>query len=779
MVVYGGDNQVVKHWLQSRKAGIRAGRILVRVVNMVEIRHGCVILAGWWRTYHNVDSDYLTRCNDEEYEEFCRKRDFEAVEVRGPILEALKDTEKFGPCFLSWGQDEDRAGLQRLKEKRMLRQLQKELEVPWQAIYVCEWAAEGREVKDFEVARSLGAIDRPSSGGPALGCATLGVDRQGIHLRRALDFFKKEGAWVGIVEGPRQVAWSAAEEWCARQGWHLVMEEFVTTEFGEALARRRQCLIISRWAIPEGWKQALVRVGVPVPMATILRKKEWNDACWIRPERLEVGGGGPQQPLLPQVVGHVWWEKDAERMNLHGTSGPGRWPLLQAPGGPLQEAVVFDRRGPPGAVRRLTMEELWRLKGRTLQQLKEKKAISEDEERWAKEGARATGVHTAASLLSVGGFLVVHHMEEQAKKAGMGRDDEGAEALAQLLQWLRRWRKKDYERAGEDRYAGGQVWRWAEAWWQEQLEESSDEERYAGGRRKKTQEVLEAVAAKTVSLGREVAPFCGEVRERIDEWLEDHMSGDKATATEKAYGSMWQKWKAWCGRQGWPSPYLNHKEDSLENENKILGFMGYLGWLGSSSATLKQALFAIKDAHKKGGAGDPTSGMHRLWILTNAMDRQAVRRPRRLGVTPGMLVWIGKKMIEPLEAERTTPAWADCVVVVAALTTAWFFMLRAREFSDSGGVDEESVVRGCDLKFSKEGELAPGGGADEVTLQFRKTKADQLAFGESKTLKATGKRFLCPVEALETGCEVHGRKGSALQVEKESDLCFGGRQERC
>ena len=227
VVVYGGDNQVVKHWLQSRKAGIRAGRILVRVVNMVEIRYGCVILAGWWRTYHNVDSDYLTRCSDNEYEEFCRKRGFEAVEVKGPIEEALKDTEKFGPCFLSWGQDEDRAGLQRLKEKRMLRQLQKELEVLWEAIYVCEWAAEGREVKDFE------------------------------------------------------------------------------------------------------------EVGVPVPMATVLRKKDWNDRCWIRPERLEVGGGGPQQPLLPQVVGHIWWEKNAERKNLHGTSGPGRWPMLQAPGGPL------------------------------------------------------------------------------------------------------------------------------------------------------------------------------------------------------------------------------------------------------------------------------------------------------------------------------------------------------------------------------------------------------------------------------------------------------------
>ena len=38
--------------------------------------------------------------------------------------------------------------------------------------------------------------------------------------------------------------------------------------------------------------------------------------------------------------------------------------------------------------------------------------------------------------------------------------------------------------------------------------------------------------------------------------------------------------------------------------------------------------------------------------------------------------------------------------------------------------------------------------ANEVTMQFRKTKTDQLAFGENKTLKATGEKHLCPVEAL-------------------------------
>lgn len=39
------------------------------------------------------------------------------------------------------------------------------------------------------------------------------------------------------------------------------------------------------------------------------------------------------------------------------------------------------------------------------------------------------------------------------------------------------------------------------------------------------------------------------------------------------------------------------------------------------------------------------------------------------------------------------------------------------------------------------------GQATEVTLYFRKTKNDQLAFGDSKTLQATGQEYLCPVQA--------------------------------
>jgi len=47
IVVYGGDNKVVYHWINGRKSNVRAGRLLVRVLNMVEMRYRCRILGGW------------------------------------------------------------------------------------------------------------------------------------------------------------------------------------------------------------------------------------------------------------------------------------------------------------------------------------------------------------------------------------------------------------------------------------------------------------------------------------------------------------------------------------------------------------------------------------------------------------------------------------------------------------------------------------------------------------------------------------------------------------
>ena len=200
----------------------------------------------------------------------------------------------------------------------------------------------------------------------------------------------------------------------------------------------------------------------------------------------------------------------------------------------------------------------------------------------------------------------------------------------------------------------------------------------------------------------------------------------------------------WTARMG---VYLHPKEDKIEKENKILAFLGYLGWLSFSSASLKQAVFALKDAHKRAGAGDPTEGLFRLWVLMNGLDRRAARKPRRLGVTPGMLQWIGKQFEEVPRGfgeERV-----DGLMVQAALVTAWFFMMRASEFCDSNGITLDNVMRGLDVKLSRDGQPALPGEATEVTVQFRKTKADQEAFGSCKTMAKTGVQYLCPVQALE------------------------------
>ena len=50
VVVYGGDNKVVYHWICGRRSRVRAGKLLIRVLNLVEMRFRCQVLGGWWRT---------------------------------------------------------------------------------------------------------------------------------------------------------------------------------------------------------------------------------------------------------------------------------------------------------------------------------------------------------------------------------------------------------------------------------------------------------------------------------------------------------------------------------------------------------------------------------------------------------------------------------------------------------------------------------------------------------------------------------------------------------
>lgn len=340
VVLYAGDNTVVRSWLQTRRTRTRGGRILIRVLNMAEMKYGFVVVAGWWRTYHNVDADYITRCSEEEYKEYIQTKNLGEVDILEGIQQALEDSERYGPCFL-WGKEDgdDRALQIQLRERRVSRQVQRSVKVPWASFAVAEWSAQGRKVRDFEaLGGALGAALEEPGGRPTISCATIRVDRGGHHLRRALEDAEKKEAWVGLVEGPRQVPWEFGERWCERKGWDYGLIEYVTTEHGEAMARRRRGLVWSaKGELPEFWEGLLVRSMGASPMGTVLQAKDHDDPCWVKPYKLELESGIPRDRLLPQPVGHLWWTQSGDREVVHGLGGPCKWPLMQEPGRSVQK----------------------------------------------------------------------------------------------------------------------------------------------------------------------------------------------------------------------------------------------------------------------------------------------------------------------------------------------------------------------------------------------------------------------------------------------------------
>ena len=776
VVLYAGDNSTVRQWVCKRQSGSRAGRLLVRVLNLCEMNYGFTLVGGWWRTFHNVDSDYITRCNTQEFEEMLVKKGWEKVELGPAISKAIEDTARFGPCFLSWQDPEDRQVMLQLKEKRLKRFVDKPLGIPWDKLRVIELASDDRWLKDFE---SLAPEGHSKIGRTRVVIvATLPVDEKGILVDKFIKEVSRLRPYVVIWEGPRCAPWEKALEGFRANGLGGVTFEFVSTELGEYLARRRQCLVGARFNLTEDIvKRCLVKTVTAPPLgAAVGRANQSKDLVWRKPFKMVIEPGVPRAPLLPQVVGHVWESPEGERKNVHGLAGPGRWPLRYNDG-EFEVLEVFDRRGRPGHLRVLQPLEVWQCQGRSCEAWDELLHQGKTVQEIANQGNRATGLQVASNLLVMAGALVEFGeiLEDDHNAGALGYEPYDL-SMAKLLAWLRKWKWRHFgagDLHGGDGRAGGDIHkrmvsRAGEALWVWCLEIESEENRdesetvetfrdtSAGGRRPKLTKPAHLPAGQHVLLEPRKVPFDGAIQTQVEEWLEENIAGSKATSTLRMYRSAWEKWEAWATRQRWPSCYLDVKGDKLANEDKLLAFLGYLGWLGSTAASIKQALFAVKDGHKRGGAGDPTEGMFRVWMLVTSLDRHAERKPRRLGVTPGMLLWIGRSLCN---SDLFGEDQVDKAMVQAALLVAWFFMLRAKEYCDSGGVDAHMILRGMDVRLTKDG-CDVKTGANEVTIQFRKTKADQEAFGSCKTMGATGELHLCPVRALEELREVAQRRFS-------------------
>ena len=283
MILYGGDNQLVRSWVNTRRSKVRACRLLIRVLNMLEMRYNVVVVCGWLRTYHNEMADFITRCSEEEYYKKVRERGWRHVEVQGRVQQALEDSRQFGPCFLGWCEDEE---ILCLKERRLQRQVPTGIEIAWEEIAVREFVEGTRFVKDFEAARR--AVGRaPINGSKVVVMGTLGPDETNAAFRKMVKGCEEE-VWLYVVEGPRTSDWGLREEMFKRKGWKSVVLNFVTTEFGEGAARSRCALVAWRYeVVSEDVGKFVVRSATARPMATVVDSAKNTKRQAVAP------GGGP------------------------------------------------------------------------------------------------------------------------------------------------------------------------------------------------------------------------------------------------------------------------------------------------------------------------------------------------------------------------------------------------------------------------------------------------------------------------------------------------------
>ena len=584
--------------------------------------------------------------------------------------------------------------------------------------------------------------------------AAFPPDFHGKLIKAAADAALQGEAALVVFEGPRAVTWDGAAKTFVRAGWDVHVAEFISTEFGEATARRRVCLVAHpNKLIGNPMDTTTCRSLLAPPMAPHLEPtKMAPQSLWITPEKLVMDAGIPREPLLPLLKGHFWM--DGVRKCLANTGGPLRWPLRVPGEARVEDCIVHDPRGPCGKLRRLTPLEVWRCQGRPSEVFHELLRQGRREDDILVDGGRATGGQVASALVVMAGFIV-GNVEAETRAGGCG-DRLSDEQLTKILSWLHRWRRGLLPRghpSDHGRRAGGGeghgdplhfghprvVRRWLEAAW---LADSSDSES-EGDFQVEHRAGKVATRRGKGSRGAEEAVAVAQLDDLLMEALEHALkSGSSKTSPGTSRRAPRSSRRAWAKRHGWITEFLDKANLPEENEEKLLRFLGYLGWLGCSVATLKQAVFAIKDGHKRAGKGDPTERMFRLWMLLSALERRAPKKARRLGVTPEMLRWLAKFVHQAPDSHEDS---FDAIMLNAALQTAWFFMLRAKEFCNSNGVDLEMILRGADLKFLED---ESNGKVNGVTLQFRKTKVDQEAFGERKTLYVSGIPEVCVVTAL-------------------------------
>ena len=216
-----------------------------------------------------------------------------------------------------------------------------------------------------------------------------------------------------------------------------------------------------------------------------------------------------------------------------------------------------------------------------------------------------------------------------------------------------------------------------------------------------------------------------------------------AETTQKSYLSQWRWWELFCARRG-TSPWRRVSAYSALEEDLFVQYVVHCG-VNSDKApgTVKGRLAAIRAFHITSGLPDPFAQLPRVALVVAGLKKRYGTKERRRPVTPEMLRWLYTHL------HGGTLDQAEAALQWGALCLAFFFLLRASEYLDTGYHSPLRGLRGRDLKLTREGKPCSLGDfedADELTVFIRGSKTDVYNRGEYRNHYKTG-LLLCPVKA--------------------------------
>ncbi|CAK0902505.1 unnamed protein product, partial [Prorocentrum cordatum] len=815
IVLLATDNMAFTNWLKKRHPRPRLVRHLFRILHYLECKYNFMTIGHFFRTYHNVTADFGSRASQEEVKRRMDELGLSSDDAAHEWADLVANGVRRRVLRLLGGDAEDGRIALQLREARLKRRFR---EVPLATApgRALEWGLGAGFFSKIWTGLGgtahtapIGEDPDPSAGPVWAILATLGPDPTGRSACKAARQAARLGAQRIALDAPRQLPLGEAARSLQEQGFTVSTEDLLATEVGELVARRRALLLGTRHVGDEqqAWTFDTLDLRRPIAPAVgpvLQPPSALPPDAWLLHARFEADPRmrRAEDRLLPVGVGHLWSDKGREV--VYSTGGP--LPTIQADWTTHPPPLIRDFKGPGHGVRRVTLEESWLAVGGTLEDFP-----TPQDDATAAHVTRLIAGDTGARLAGAIALWAGAALDWEAS-AGACFDLDAQAKERGMREWLARWRQGllpgrpppaplphaapglPPARPGEPgRHAGGSTpgegadrrpptrcatFRPADGGidaraaalaaglvWQDMggTQDEHDAARAAGAstlpeiarpprKQKMPQLGLVSISAPEhlVDLAPDVPVFA-----EVQEWVHKKLASGLAHSTRTSYGEAWSKWLWWCTRRGIPPLFEgDSKRQVTEDEEELLRFIGYLGWLGKGNGTILSTLFALQGGHVRAGGGDPLVGKKRIKVLIDSLQKGGPKEERKLGVTPRMMIWLKKELspTPPCQGERATrgPDF-DSVVLWGALCTGFFYLCRAKEIVDSGGVDEQMCLRGVDVAFhDKEGgAAAPGvGSAAKALITFRKTKTDQRAFGACRT-HHRAEAEVCPVEALE------------------------------